>query len=133
MKITRRDPVEFIKYVLLFIKWNPDSPVGNADGYCPPSLSAGNRQFGFLFRVFHCIIYQVTDDVAEMRTVGYNDKRFRLNIQFDMSAFSWCCSMSGVINSFRLISSGCKRNVLRRSIPMDKICSTSPLSLCNCS
>ena len=68
----------------LFIKWNPDSPVGNADGYCPPSLSAGNRQFGFLFRVFHCIIYQVTDDVAEMRTVGYNDKRFRLNIQFDM-------------------------------------------------
>ena len=84
MKITRRDPVEFIKYVLLFIKWNPDSPVGNADGYCPPSLSAGNRQFGFLFRVFHCIIYQVTDDVAEMRTVGYNDKRFRLNIQFDM-------------------------------------------------
>ena len=42
MKITRRDPVEFIKYVLLFIKWNPDSPVGNADGYCPPSLSAGN-------------------------------------------------------------------------------------------
>lgn len=40
MKITRRNPVEFIKYVLLFIKWNPDSPVGNADGYCPPSLSA---------------------------------------------------------------------------------------------
>lgn len=67
MKITRRNPVEFIKYVLLFIKWNPDSPVGNADGYCPPSLSAGNRQFGFLLRVFHCIIYQVTDDVAEMR------------------------------------------------------------------
>ena len=117
MKITRRDPVEFIKYVLLFIKWNPDSPVGNADGYCPPSLSAENRQFGFLFRVLHRIIYQVTDDVAEMRTVAY----------------SWCCSMSGVINSFRLISSGCKRNVLRRSIPMDKICSTSPLSLCNCS
>ena len=84
MKITRRNPVEFIKYVLLFIKWNPDSPVGNADGYCPPSLSAGNRQFGFLLRVFHCIIYQVTDDVAEMRAVGYNDKRFRFNIQFNM-------------------------------------------------
>ena len=84
MKITRRDPIEFIKYVLLFIKWNPDSPVGNADGYCPLSLSARNRQFGFLLRVLHGIIYQVTDDVAEMRTVGYNDKRFRLNIQFDM-------------------------------------------------
>lgn len=42
MKITRQDPVEFIKYVLLFIKWNPDSPVGNADGYCPPQ-SVGRK------------------------------------------------------------------------------------------
>lgn len=84
MKIARRDPVEFIKYMLLFIKWNSDSPVGNADGYCSPCLSAGNRQFGFLFRVLHSIIYQVTDDVAEMRTVCNNNKRFRLNVQFDM-------------------------------------------------
>ena len=53
-------------------------------GVHPAKSTADNRQFGFLFRVFHCIIYQVTDDVAEMRTVAYNDKRFRLNIQFDM-------------------------------------------------
>ena len=84
MKVSRRDPVEFIKYMLLLIKRNPDSPVSNADRHCFPSLPAVNRQFGFLLRVLHRIIYQVTDDVAEMRTVGYNDKRFRLNIQFDM-------------------------------------------------
>ena len=84
MKIIRVNPVEFIKYMLLLIKRNPDSPVSNADRHCFPSLLAVNRQFGFLLRVFHCIIYQVTDDVAEMRAVGYNDKRFRFNIQFNM-------------------------------------------------
>ena len=136
MKITRRNPVEFIKYVLLFIKWNPDSPVVTLMVTVPQSVRQEIDNSASSFELLHSIIYQVTDDVAEMRTVGYNDKRFRFNIQFNMYrlvAFSWCCSMSGVISSFRLISSGCKRNVLRRSIPMDKICSTSPLSLCNCS
>ena len=84
MKITRRNPVEFIKYVLLFIKWNPDSPVGNADGYCPPSLSAGNRQFGFLLRVFHCLSIRLLMMLLKCVRVGYNDKRFRFNIQFNM-------------------------------------------------
>ena len=50
-----------------------------------------------------------------------------------ISAFSWCCSIKEVISSFRQISSGCSLNVLRLSMLMERICSTSPLKRCSCS
>ena len=89
VQITRGYAVEFVEDVLLLLGSNTDTVVADGDfglfilpfdGY----LAAMDGHFGFSVRIFDGVVYQVADDVAEMRTVGYNDKRFRLNIQFDM-------------------------------------------------
>ncbi len=54
-------------------------------------------------------------------------------ISTGLPAFSLCCSMSVGNRSCKLSVSGCRRKVLRRSILMERICSTSPLNRCNCS
>ena len=134
VQITRGYAVEFVEDVLLLLGSNTDTVVADGDfglfilpfdGY----LAAMDGHFGFSVRIFDGVVYQVADDVAEMRTVGKYAQIFRFDVHryVELSAFSLCCSMSVSRISRIANSSGCRRKVLRRSILMESICSTSPL------
>ena len=57
------------------------SMIGDGDSHRFSRLAALNRNLCFLFRIFHGIVYQVTDDIAEMSAVGYYCQCFRLCFQ----------------------------------------------------
>ena len=66
MKISGRNAIEFVEYMFLLVKRNTYSMIGDGDSHCFPRLAALNHNLCFLFRIFHGIVYQVTDDIAEM-------------------------------------------------------------------
>ena len=86
--------------------------------------------------IFHCIVYQVAQYIAEVGPVGKYCKVCRFYSIVDVNRilcfeFMLFCNDSSKVA--RVISSGRNRNVLRCSILIVSICSTSPLSLCSCS
>ena len=85
MQITRGYAVEFVEDVLLLLGSNTDTVVADGDfslfilpfdGY----LAAMDGHFGFSMRIFDGVVYQVADDVAEMRTVGKYAQIFRFDV-----------------------------------------------------
>lgn len=81
MKISGRNTIEFVEYMFLLIQGNTYSMIGDGDSHCFPRLAALNHNLCFLFRIFHGIVYQVTDDIAEMSAVGYYRQCFRFCFQ----------------------------------------------------
>ena len=85
VQITRGYAVEFVEDVLLLLGSNTDTVVADGDfglfilpfdGY----LAAMDGHFGFSVRIFDGVVYQVADDVAEMRTVGKYAQIFRFDV-----------------------------------------------------
>lgn len=81
MKISGRNAIEFVEYMFLLIQGDTYSMIGDGDSHCFPRLAALNHNLCFLFRIFHGIVYQVTDDIAEMSAVGYYRQCFRFCFQ----------------------------------------------------
>lgn len=81
MKISGRNTIEFVEYMFLLIQGDTYSMIGDGDSHCFPRLAALNHNLCFLFRIFHGIVYQVTDDIAEMSAVGYYRQCFRFCFQ----------------------------------------------------
>ena len=81
MKIPGRNAIEFVEYMFLLIQRNSYSMIRDGDSHRFFRLAALNRNLCFLFRIFHGIVYQVTDDIAEMSAVGYYRQCFRFCLQ----------------------------------------------------
>lgn len=85
VQITRGYAVEFVEDVLLLLGSNTDTVVADGDFglFILPfdgHLAAMDGHFGFSVRIFDGVVYQVADDVAEMRTVGKYAQIFRFDV-----------------------------------------------------
>ena len=79
--ISCRNPVEFIENVRLFIRRDANAMVCNRDFHLFRFLfSATDRYVGFIRRIFDGIIYQVTQNITEVCTVGNDCQVFRCNV-----------------------------------------------------
>lgn len=135
VQITRGYAVEFVEDVLLLLGSNTDTVVADGDFglFILPStvtlrqwMATSASPCEYLMALSIRLLMMLLKCVRSASTLKSSGS-MSTDMWTELSAFSLCCSMSVSRISRIANSSGCRRKVLRRSILMESICSTSPL------